>query len=496
MGTDFALELTNISKRFGPTQALNRVHLRLKPGEVHSLIGENGSGKSTLMKIVAADHQPDSGEMLLEGQPYRPHSPAHARRLGVSMIHQELSICRHLSVRDNVLLGIESTALGWVSKRESEKRVRDALQQVGLGSVDINRMGGEFAIGTQQLMEIARALVLKSKVVILDEPTSSLTEADAIKLFEIIRSLKTQGTAVVFISHFLNEVRAVSDQITVLRDGDYIASKTMGEVTDRDIVTLMVGREIEDLYPRSDRNVGPVLLEASSLEGTKLPTWANLKLHAGEVLGIAGLNGSGRTELLRVLFSLDPVKSGTVKVGEYSSRATPGLRWSQKVGFLSEDRKSEGLAIRLSISDNIHLSSLPKGFLTTAQLESSSEKWMQAVQVKAEGPSQPVNRLSGGNQQKVAIARLLKSEVQVLLLDEPTRGIDVGSKAQIYRLINEAAQAGKAVILVSSYLPELLGVCDRIGVMNRGVLQPFSAVSDLTQEILMHQAVAENPMRV
>jgi ribose transport system ATP-binding protein len=483
------LELRGIHRSFGATVALDGVDLSVEPGEIHALVGENGSGKSTLMRIAAGALAPDSGEMLLDGEPYRPATPAAARAAGVAMVYQELTLCSHLSVLDNLTLGLEPVRFGFLRHEDAARQCREALAPLGLAEIDLDAPAGSFPIAVRQLIEIGRAAVLQARVVILDEPTSSLTEADVQRLFQVIRTLKARGCGVIYISHFLNEIREIADRLTVLRDGHLIGVRPVAEVSDAQIVTMVVGRSIEELYPRTERNPGEVLLEVTHLAGRKLPKDASLTVRRGEVLGIAGLNGSGRTELVRTIFGLDPITSGQVSVRAITGPASPHRRWNEGVGMLSEDRKGEGLALNLSIADNITLSSLPGGWISDASLETESQQWIGALAIKVRNAGQAAGELSGGNQQKVALARLLEHGVDLLLLDEPTRGIDVGSKEQIYRLIDRCAQEGKAVLMVSSYLPELLGVCDRIAVMRRGELGPARAASGLTQEDLLEEAV-------
>ena len=486
--SDF-LQMRGIGKRFGATIALQGVDLAVAEGEIHALVGENGSGKSTLMRILAGALRADSGTMSLGGQPYNPRNPADGRRAGVAMIHQELSIAGHLPVVDNVLLGMEDSRFGLINRAESKRRVKEALARLGQEDLDLDVPALEFPIAVRQLIEIARAVAVGSRVVVLDEPTSSLTEADVQRLFEVVRRLREEGHAVLYISHFLDELHALADRMTVLRDGQVVGSRSMEGVTDETIVTMMVGRSIDEMYPRSPRQPGEPILEVQHLAGMQRPENASLVLHRGEVLGIAGLNGSGRTELLRVLFGLDKIRSGQIRIGVFQGPGSPARRWAEGVGLLRENRKEEGLAINLSIADNITLTTLPHGLVAPSRLNASSIKWIEKLGIRCQGPEQPVRELSGGNQQKVAIARMLHHGVDVLLLDEPTRGIDVGSKEGIYRLIDEAALSGRAVLMVSSYLPELLGTCDRIAVMRKGVLGEAKRVEEVNQESLMHEAV-------
>ncbi len=484
------LEAKGISKRYGATVALDDVDLTAKAGEVHAILGENGSGKSTLMKVLAGVVHPDTGTITLGGERFAPRSPAEARNAGVAMIHQELSVCPDLDVAENVMLGAEETRLGVVRGAAARRIAHEALAKLGYGDLDPATLVRDLSPASRQIVEIARAVALDSRVVILDEPTSSLGRADVEALFGVMEVLRASGKAVLFISHFLDEVRRVSDVATVLRDGRQVGVHPARTLSDDEVVRLMVGRDIEDLYPRSPRTPGDVALAVHGLTGRVKPQGATLELRRGEVLGIAGLNGAGRTELLRLIFGLDPVVHGDIKVGAMGGPGSPALRWAQGLGLLSEDRKEEGLFLGLPIADNIGMASLPGPVVYPEKEDATGAEWIEKLRVKCRGPRQAVGELSGGNQQKVALARMLRHGVDVLLLDEPTRGIDVGSKEGIYRLIDNLAAEGKAVLMVSSYLPELLGVCDRIHVMRRGDLLPAVDAHEATQESLVAQAIA------
>jgi ribose transport system ATP-binding protein len=366
-----------------------------------------------------------------------------------------------------------------------------ALEQLGHPEISPDHPVRGLPVSAQQLVEIARALVVKSRVLVLDEPTSSLAGEDVERLFALVDRLRAQGLAVVYISHFLEEVLRVADRYTVLRDGKSVGSGRVADVRASDLVSLMIGRALTELFPRSPRAPGAVLLEIKELGAARVDS-ASLALRRGEVLGIAGLVGAGRTELLRALFGLDPVRRGQIKVGAYLGPASPARRLAQGVGLLSEDRKAEGLAVGMSVADNVTLSRLqglgPAGLVLSGRQAASVRRRISELGIRCRSPWQRVVELSGGNQQKVALARLLHHDVDALLLDEPTRGIDVGSKAQIYQLIDELAVRGKAVLLVSSYLPELLGVCDRVAVMCRGRLAPARAAGELTEHALLLEA--------
>ena len=489
------LEMRGVKRSFGATKALRGVELSVLPGEVMALVGENGAGKSTLMKILSGAIPPDEGKMFLDGADYVPGNPLHARKSGVAMIYQELALAPHLSVMENILLGIEPTRGPLMNWPEMKRRATAALAEVGLAHVSPEIEVRKLAIAQQQLVEIARAVALDCRVLVLDEPTSSLTAKDIEKLFALIRRLKAKNIAIIYISHFLEEVRAVCDRFTVLRDGETVGSGVTAEVANEKIIALMVGRNVADLYPRSDRKPGDVILDIKELGGVIKPSSASLQLRRGEVLGISGIVGAGRTELLRVIFGLNKVMRGEIRVGQFSGAASPQERWSQRVGLVSEDRKTEGLALGLSIADNLTLSRLsglgPMGLVTPSRQRDACKPWIAKIPIKCQGPAQRISGLSGGNQQKVAIARLLHADVDVLLLDEPTRGIDVGSKAQIYQLIDELAARGKAVLMVSSYIPELLGTCDRIAVMSRGKLSETRERAQWDEQSLLRAAIGQ-----
>ncbi len=484
------LAARGIVKSFGATRALVGVDLDAPSGSVTAVLGQNGAGKSTLMGILAGSDAPDEGTMTLDGAVYAPRTPLAARDAGVAMVHQELSLCPHLTVTENVLLGALPTRFGLVDWREARRLTALALEPfAGKGEIDVDARVRDLSPPNQQIVEIARALSnTKCKVLIFDEPTSSLAAADVERLFTRIRWLKEQGFAILYLSHFLEEVKAIADRFVVLRDGATVGDGDVATTPIEKMVELLAGRPIENLYPRSERAAKEIVLEVNALAGSKRPESATLTLRRGEVVGIAGLLGAGRTELFRAMFGLDPVRKGTLKIKALVGPRSPSERLAQGVGMLSEDRKAEGLATERSISDNLTLSRSSGFFASRKRQESATAKWMERLSIKAREPSQRVSELSGGNQQKIAIARLLHHEADVLLLDEPTRGIDVESKAQIYGLIDQAAVSGKAVLIISSYLPELLGVCDRIHVMRRGELAPSVVASSVDERALLMEA--------
>jgi ribose transport system ATP-binding protein len=489
------LEMRGVSKSFAATAALDGVDLSVAPGEVVALVGQNGAGKSTLMAILAGALAPDSGTMALDGRPYAPRDPLEARRAGVAMIYQELSVAPHLSVMENVVLGTEPTRAGFLQKDRALQLTRDVLARLGHPDIPPEAVVGHLSVAEQQLVEIARAFATGARVLVLDEPTSSLGRADVQRLFDLVRRLKADGHAVVYISHFIEEVKEVSDRFVVLRDGRNAGGGPTAGATREEIVSLMVGRRVEDLFPRSERRPGEVILEVEGLG----PGSIGLTVRRGEVLGIAGLMGAGRTRLLRTLFGLEPVRAGRIRVGAFSGPAAPPRRWEQGMGLLSEDRKGEGLALSLSVAENLALSRLrglgPGPLVFPARMAEAARRWVDRLGIRAAGTGQAVRELSGGNQQKVALARLLHHDVDVLLLDEPTRGIDVASKAQIYALVDglvapvpNGGRGPKAVLVASSDLAELLGLSDRIAVMCRGRLGAPRPAAEWNEHSLMMAA--------
>jgi ribose transport system ATP-binding protein len=484
--------MRGVRKVFGSTVALDGVDLSVASGEVCALVGQNGAGKSTLMGILSGAVRPDAGEMRLDGTAYAPRSPIDARRAGVAMIYQHLSLAPHLTVRENIGLGVEPARWGIVDRAVMRRAAARALDALGHGEISPDALVSDLSPAGQQLVEIARALGSGCRVLVLDEPTSSLGHADVRTLFELIARLRAQGLAIVYISHFIEEVKTVSDRFVVLRDGRNAGDGRTAGTSGHAIVNLMVGGEVAELYPHSDRAPGEALVDVADL----VPGAATFTLRRGEILGIAGLIGAGRTRLLRSLFGLANVRSGAIRVGSFSGTAAPHDRWRQGVGMVSEDRGAEGLAGALSIADNMTLSNLEglgQGPLVNPRAQdAAARRWIDRLGIRSAGPRQPVSALSGGNQQKVAIARLLHHDVDVLLLDEPTRGIDVASKAQIYALmdaiVSGTAGRPKAVLLVSSYLPELLGVCDRIAVMSRGSLGEARPAQEWTEHSLLAAA--------
>ncbi len=495
------LRVDGLRKRFGPTVALDGMSFELGVGQVHALIGENGAGKSTLMNVLAGALRADAGTMAIDGTRYVPASPLDASRHGIALIHQELSLCPHLSVTENILMGREPSRFGLVDRRQADAQARELLANFPHPELHPARLVGDLPIAAQQVVEICRALAARARILLMDEPTSSLQRADVDHLFALIRRLRDQRIGIVYISHFLEEIREIADVFTVLRDGRSVATGPLTSATNDELVAHMVGRSVDHLFPeRRHHDPGETLLTVENLAAPSVRQ-ARFELRRGEVLGIAGLMGSGRTELIRAIFGLAPVTAGTVRIGamagerQVDSRnpASPRGRLAAGLGYLSEDRKGEGLALSMSLSDNITMTRFSacatRGWLRLADQRQQAARWVQTLGVKARTPDQAAKTLSGGNQQKVALARLMHQQADVLLLDEPTRGIDIGSKAQIYDAVARAADDGKAVLMVSSYLPELFGLCDRLAVMSRGRLSAARPISEWTPESVLHAAI-------
>ncbi|MFP6615952.1 MAG: sugar ABC transporter ATP-binding protein [Candidatus Hydrogenedentota bacterium] len=496
---DSLLTLSGISKRYGATQALDDVDLDVQAGEVHALIGENGAGKSTLVKVLSGAIQADEGSIKLDGSRVVIRNPAAGRALGIAMIYQELTLAPHLTVEDNLTLGLEESKYGFAQgQREA---IADVLALVGHPDLPLTRMAGELSISLQQVVEIARALMSNAKVIIMDEPTSSLTATDTKALFEAIGRLRDSGITIIYISHFLEEVMEIADQYTILRDGAVVDTGEIGGTTMELIIAGMVGRELTEMFPPKDRDIGEVLLEVKGVRGSLSPEEVSFTLHRGEIFGIAGLVGAGRTETLRCLFGLDKAKKGTIRIGDGDElmcfKMSPARARLLRLDLLSENRKEEGLATRMTIAENTTLSTLSRfaraggwGLLSLKKESAAVERHIEAVGIRCEGAEQVCDQLSGGNQQKVAFARIVEQDAEVLLLDEPTRGVDVGSKVEIYKLINRFSSEGKGIVFVSSYLPELLGVCDRIAVMHRGRLSEARSADDWTEHEIMRIATS------
>ncbi|MFB9906628.1 sugar ABC transporter ATP-binding protein [Allokutzneria oryzae] len=493
------LRVEGITKRFTGALALADVDFDLRSGEVHVLLGENGAGKSTLVKVLAGAHSPDAGRIVVGGEEVRLGSPQQAAKLGIAVIYQELTLVPDLSVAENLFLGRTPRRFGFVDRALVRRRAAEMLDRVGL-RVDPATPVRELGIAQQQMVEIARALDTDAKVLVLDEPTAVLTETETDRLLEIMAELREQGVGLVFITHHLEEIRRVADRITVLRDGRSVGVLPAGTSVD-EMVRTMVGRTISEQYPRRAQRPGEVLLSVSGLTRAGAFSDVSFQVRAGEVLGIAGLVGSGRTEVARAVFGVDRYDSGEVVVA--GSRPPAGdVRAVMRagLGLVPEDRKGQGLVLTSSVGENLGLVTMRAatrcGFVDRGAQRTRAAEMAGKLRVKTAGLDQPVRELSGGNQQKIVIGKWLMADVKVLVLDEPTRGVDVGAKVEIYELVNQLTAAGHAVVLISSDLPEVIGMSDRVLVMSAGRVAGELPAEEATQDAVMALAVSATPSSV
>ncbi|WP_062016989.1 sugar ABC transporter ATP-binding protein [Aureimonas sp. AU4] len=486
------LRLEGVSKRYGATLALNDVHLELRAGEVHALMGENGAGKSTLMKILAGNVERDSGKILVDGREVEIRSPRDARAHGIAIIHQELNTVPGMTVAENLSLGAEPrTRFGTLDRRRALREAREKLARIG-AAIDPRRPLGSLSIGMQQMVEIARAVSEDARILVLDEPTAALSRAEAQALYALIGQMRAAGVGMVYISHRMEEVWQLADRVTVFRDGTHVGTGTMSELAPADVVRMMVGRPVADLYHHEPRRPGEPVLDVAQLEGNGIGP-VSFRVHAGEVVCMAGLIGSGRTEVARLLFGADRRSGGEVRLGGRLSRpADPHEAIRDGLGFVPEDRKSQGLFLDHSVEANVAISTLrrfaPGGVVRAGKAREAVLEQMRRLRLRLNALALPVRALSGGNQQKAALARWLLRDSAVLILDEPTRGVDIGAKREIYEVVDGLARAGKAVLVVSSDLPEAIGISDRLLVMRGGRIVKELRSSDTSEEEVMLHA--------
>jgi rhamnose transport system ATP-binding protein len=485
-------ELRGISKRFAATQALDDVSLTLLPGQVHALVGENGAGKSTLVKILAGVHQPDSGTILLDGEPTQINGPAQARSLGIAVVHQEPRLFPDLTVAENVFIGHAPSRRLGILDWGATRRAADALFQELDVHLDAGAPVRGLSMADQQLIEIAKSLSVEARVLILDEPTASLSAHEVERLFTIVRRLRARGVAVLFVSHRLDEVFELCDVATVFRDGRHVITTPTAGLTTASLVRYMVGRSVS-LFPKLETPIGDVLLEVDGLTRVGVFRDVSFTVREGEILGFAGLVGAGRTEVARVLFGIDQPDGGSVTLdGQRVAFASPSAAMTAGIAYLPEDRHQEGLVLDFSIAQNVTLPILPRlfpRFLVNATTERSvASEYTQQFNVKMTGVEQMVGALSGGNQQKVVLAKWLASKPRLLILDEPTRGIDIGAKVEVHRIISELAASGLGIILISSDLPEVIAMSDRILVLHEGRVTAEIGRTDATEERVMTAA--------
>ncbi len=490
----YLLRAENISKSFPGVKALDNVQLHVEKGKVHAVMGENGAGKSTLMKILIGMYAPDAGQIIYKGKPITFKSVHDALKTGFSMIHQELLPFPELSVAENIFMGNEPTTAipGWINRKKRNKDAQLLLDQLGL-RINVNRRMKTLSIAEMQMVEIAKALSNKAEVIIMDEPTSALSDRETAMLFDIIRDLKQQGIAVIYISHKMDEISKIADTISVMRDGKYIATHPAGAINHKDLISLIVGRELNTIFEKRNSIPGEVALLVKGLTGAKFKD-IDLSVRCGEILGIAGLMGAGRTEIVNAIFGLDRIYKGTIAVkGKPVTIRSPKDAIRYGIGLITEDRKSTGLVLSGTVKHNITLAALKsccKGpFIEMQKEHSIAAQQIQRFAIKTPSGNQVVNFLSGGNQQKIVLAKVLLNDPDIIILDEPTRGIDIGAKAEIYRLMNELAAKGKAIIMISSELPEILGMSDRIIVVHNGSIKAELTGAEATQEKIMEYAM-------
>ncbi len=492
-----ALRMTGISKCFGPVQALSKVSFQSKTGSVHALVGENGAGKSTLMKILAGVYQPDEGTIEIGGKMCRFEHPHQALDAGISMIYQELDLAEHLTVAENVFLGNEPEGIFsfTINKKAMIEKTKDLAQSFNF-EIDPAAIVEELSTADRQIVEILKALVRKSQIIVMDEPTSSLSEKETGKLFDAVRELRKQNISIIYISHRLEEITGLADDITILRDGRVVHTEPASKLDIPKIVHYMVGRELNEFFPSRSIRIGRPVVKVENLSCGKLINNISFEICSGEIVGMAGLLGAGRTDVARTLFGINKKTSGTFELdGKIIEINSPADAIKNKIAYLTEDRKKTGLCLHLPCSWNITLPNLAsigmKNFIMPKKEQRIVEKIASRISIKWSGPDATVESLSGGNQQKVLIARWLLADSVFLIFDEPTRGIDVGAKKEVYTILNDLACAGKAILFISSELPELFGITDRILVMRRGNLVGSLRTKQTTQEQIMHLAAVE-----
>ncbi|GAA4453075.1 sugar ABC transporter ATP-binding protein [Nibrella saemangeumensis] len=489
------LQVRDLSKSFAGVKALDNVQLNVQRGEVHAVMGENGAGKSTLMKILIGLHTPDAGEVMFERSPL-PYGDVHEiLKRGISMIHQELQVVPELTVAQNIFLGRETTGglFSWLNDRRQEREAGLLLEQMGV-TIRPGQTMKYLSVAEMQMVEIAKAISNQAKIIIMDEPTSALSDKEVAALFRIISELKKNGVAIIYISHKMEEIFEIADTITVLRDGQYIDTQPAANLNRNSLIAMMVGREIESLFPESVPRKGQEVLSVRNLSRAGKFTDINFTVHEGEVLGLAGLMGAGRTEIARAIFGLDELESGEIYIkGQKADIHSPQDAIQHGIGYVSEDRKALGFIPGLSVKHNITLASLPnhsKGGLIQDKTETeAAAKMIADLKIKSAGMHQKVTYLSGGNQQKVVIGKVLLASPDLIILDEPTRGIDIGAKSEIYKLINRLTASGIAVIMISSELPEIIGMSDRVVVLSQGRQTATLSKEEATPETIMAYAM-------
>lgn len=484
------IEMKGINKAFGSNQVLKDAGFVLEDGEVHALMGENGAGKSTLMKILTGVYTRDAGTVIVDGKEVIYKSPQEAEKAGIVFIYQELNVLFDLTVEENLFMGKEITkGFGICDKKAMRKKAQEAMDKMGV-KIPINAVMSDLSVGQQQMVEICKALMVDAKVLIMDEPTAALTQSETEGLFKLIKSLRKKGVSIVYISHRMEEIFELCDRITILRDGTYVGTEKIKDINMDDIVRMMIGREIGERFPARDAKIGKEMLRVEGLTKGKTFKDVNFSVKAGEVLGVSGLMGAGRTEIMHAIFGNLPFESGKIFIeGKEVTIRNAREAINAGIGFITEDRKTEGLLLEKSISENIALANLgkisDKSVVKKSKVDELVKKGIDEFHIKCFGPDHECNNLSGGNQQKVVFAKWVYTDPKILILDEPTRGVDIGAKKEIYSVINNLAAKGVAIILVSSELPEVLGMSDRIMVVHEGKITGIIDAKEADQEKVM-----------
>ncbi len=484
------IEMKGINKAFGSNQVLKDAGFVLEDGEVHALMGENGAGKSTLMKILTGVYTRDAGTVIVDGKEVIYKSPQEAEKAGIVFIYQELNVLFDLTVEENLFMGKEITkGFGICDKKAMRKKAQEAMDKMGV-KIPINAVMSDLSVGQQQMVEICKALMVDAKVLIMDEPTAALTQSETEGLFKLIKSLRQKGVSIVYISHRMEEIFELCDRITILRDGTYVGTEKIKDINMDDIVRMMIGREIGERFPARDAKIGKEMLRVEGITKGKTFKDVNFSVKAGEVLGVSGLMGAGRTEIMHAIFGNLPFESGKVFIeGKEVTIKNAREAINAGIGFITEDRKTEGLLLEKSISENIALANLKKisdkSVVKKSKVDELVKKGIDEFRIKCFGPDHECNNLSGGNQQKVVFAKWVYTDPKILILDEPTRGVDIGAKKEIYSVINDLAAKGVAIILVSSELPEVLGMSDRIMVVHEGKITGIIDAKEADQEKVM-----------
>lgn len=492
----YVLELKRISKTYPGVMALNNINMGIRGGEVHALLGENGAGKSTLIKILSGYHQPDEGgQILIEDRPVTFKSPKEAMAAFIYTIYQELTLCPHMTVAENIVLDKQDQFKGFLQKpRQYHALATQVLSELGQAEISPDSLVKDLSIAQQQIVEIAKAVSSRAKILLMDEPTSSISQKDADRLMDIIRGLKARGVSVIYISHRLHEIDEIADRITVLRDGVLIGTVDNSKITEKELITMMIGRDLLNVYPKREVPPGEVVLKVENLASDDLLKGISFEVRKGEIFGIGGLIGSKRTEILEVLFGLRPQTAGRIFLGgrEYHPM-NPREAIKHGIAFVTEDRKKTGLVLCSPVYENINLinaqSPSPGGYLNWPKFKAIADVHRKALHIRVSSLDQAISSLSGGNQQKVALAKWLDFSPQVIIFDEPTRGIDIGAKTEIYSIMGDLAARGAAVVMVSSELPELIRMSDRIMVMQDGQMRGIISREEATQELVMNLAM-------